>query len=104
VDVVTLSSVGGPGPEVTPRSRTVRRVKPARRPRFLPFIVTGAVVGFVIGAVVALGGWFADPSPTVASNYAPSAGAGYLGLLGAVLGGLLAAVAAVLVDRRADRA
>jgi hypothetical protein len=78
-------------------------VKPARRPRFLPFIATGAVIGFVLGAVLALSGWFADPDPTVASNYAPSAGAGYLGILGALLFGLLAAVVAVLVDRRADR-
>jgi len=81
----------------------VRRVKPARRPRFLPFIVTGVVLGFLVGAGLALGGWFADPSPTIASNYAPTAGAGYLGVVGAVLFGLLAAVLAVIVDRRADR-
>ncbi len=78
-------------------------MKPARRPRFLPFILTGAVIGFVIGAALGLGNWFADPNPTVASNYAPTAGAGYLGLLGALLFGLLAAVIAVLVDRHADR-
>ncbi len=78
-------------------------VKPARRPRFLPFILTGAVIGFVIGAALGLGNWFADPDPTVASNYAPTAGAGYLGLLGALLFGLVAAVVAVLLDRRADQ-
>ena len=78
-------------------------MKPARRPRFLPFIATGAVLGFVLGAGIALSGWFADSDPTVASNYAPSAGAGYLGILGALLFGLLAAVVAVLVDRRTDR-
>jgi hypothetical protein len=103
VDVVTPPVCGDRGPEGTPASRTVRTVKPVRRPRFLPFILTGAVIGFVIGAAVALGGWFADPDPTVASNYAPSAGAGYLGLLGALIVGLLAAVVAVLLDRRADR-
>jgi hypothetical protein len=61
------------------------------------------VIGFVIGAALALFGWFADPDPTVASNYAPSAGVGYLGVVGALLFGLLAAVIAVLIDRRADR-
>ena len=93
----------GHGPEVTSCSRTVRTVKPARHVRFLPFILTGVVLGFVVGAALALGGWFADPDPTVASNYAPTAGVGYLGVIGALLFGLLAAVVAVLVDRRADR-
>ena len=87
----------------TTRSRTVRTVKPARRPRFLPFIITGAVLGFVVGAALSVFGWFEDTDPTIASNYAPTAGAGYLGILGAVLFGLLAAVVAVVVDRRADR-
>jgi hypothetical protein len=79
-------------------------VKPARRPRFLPFILTGVVLGFVAGAALSVFGWFEDEDPIVASNYAPTAGIGYLGILGAVLFGLLAAVVAVLVDRRADRA
>ena len=78
-------------------------MKPARHPRFLPFILTGAVLGFAVGSALALLGWFADPDPTVASNYAPSAGVGYLGVIGALLFGLLAALVAVLVDRRADR-
>ena len=103
MDVVTPPVCVGRAPQVTTCSRTVRSVKPARRPRFLPFILTGAVLGFAVGSAVALFGWFADPSPTVASNYAPGAGVGYLGVIGALLFGLLAAVIAVLVDRRADR-
>lgn len=80
-------------------------MSPSRRPpRFLPFILTGAVLGFVVGASLSVFGWFEDPDPVVASNYAPSAGLGYLGFLGAVLFGLLAAVLALLVDRRHDRA
>ena len=66
-------------------------------------LLTGALLGFVLGAGIALSGWFQDPSPTVASNYAPTAGVGYLGLLGAVLLGLVAALVAVVVDRRTDR-
>jgi hypothetical protein len=103
VDVVTLPVCVGRAPQVITCSRTVRTVKPARRPRFLPFILTGAVLGFAVGSAVALFGWFADPSPTVASNYAPGAGVGYLGVIGALLFGLVAAVIAVLVDGRADR-
>ncbi len=76
---------------------------PARHPRFLPFILTGAVLGFLVGASFAVFGWFQDPTPTVASNYAPSAGIGYLGFLGAALFGLVAAVVAIAVDRRGDR-
>ena len=81
------------------------RVSPSRRPpRFLPFILTGAALGFLVGASLSVFGWFADPDPVVASNYAPSAGLGYLGFLGAVLFGLAAAGLALLVDRRHDRA
>ena len=76
---------------------------PARRPRFLPFIVTGAVIGFLVGASLAVFGWFEDATPTLASNYPPSAGIGYLGFMGALLFGLLAAVVAILVERRSDR-
>ena len=76
---------------------------PARRPRFLPFILTGAVLGFLVGASFSVFGWFQDPDPTIASNYAPSAGIGYLGFLGALLFGVVAAVVALVVERRSDR-
>ena len=80
-------------------------VSPSRRPpRFLPFILTGAVLGFLVGAAVSVFGWLEDPDPTVASNYGASAGIGYLGFLGALLFGLLAALLALLIDRRHDRA
>jgi presenilin-like A22 family membrane protease len=99
------TSVRDGGAESAPGSRTVMSVSPAARPpRFLPFILTGAVLGFLAGAVVSVGGWLEDPDPTIASNYGSSAGIGYLGFLGALLGGLLAALLAVLIDRRHDRA
>ena len=84
-------------------SRTVRSVTPARRPRFLPIIITGAVIGFLVGASLAVFGWFEDRDPLLASNYAPSAGIGYLGFMGALVFGLLAAVVAIVLDRRSDR-
>ncbi|MBR7744699.1 hypothetical protein KC207_15485 [Phycicoccus sp. BSK3Z-2] len=71
----------------------------ARRPRFLPFIVTGAVIGFLVGALLASGGWFAEPEPsTLQGTYGPSAAVGYLGLIGAGLFALLAALVALAVD------
>jgi hypothetical protein len=79
-------------------------VTPTRRPRFLRIIVTGAVIGFLLGAVVAVGGWFEDPgSPLVQGQYTPTAAIGYLGLLGACLFALAAAALALVLDKRADR-
>ena len=60
MDVVTPPVCVGRGRKVTTCSRTVRSVKPARRPRFLPFILTGAVLGFALGSALALFGWFAE--------------------------------------------
>ncbi len=77
---------------------------PARRPRFLPFILTGAVIGFVLGAAVADFGWFEDTdSALVQGSYTPTAAIGYLGLLGASLCALLAALLALFVDGRSRR-
>ncbi len=75
-----------------------------RRPRFRRIILTGAVIGFVLGALVALSGRFEDTaSPVAQGPYAPTAGIGYLGLLGAGLFALAAAVVALALDKRADR-
>ena len=75
-----------------------------RRPRFLPIILTGAVIGFLLGAAVAVSGRFEDTtSPLAQGPYAPSAAIGYLGLLGAGLCALAAALVALVLDKRADR-
>jgi hypothetical protein len=79
-------------------------VTPPRRPRFLPIILTGAVIGFILGAAVAVSGRFADTSsPLVQGPYAPTAAIGYLGLLGAGLLAIAAALLALVLDKRADR-
>ncbi len=64
-----------------------------RLPNFKRFLVTGAVLGFVLGLVVASAG---APTP----NYDASSAVGYLGVMGAGLGVLLAGFVAVLLDRR----
>ncbi len=64
-----------------------------RLPNFKRFLVTGAVLGFVLGLVVASAG---APTP----NYDASSAVGYLGVMGAGLGMLLAGFVAVLLDRR----
>ncbi len=85
-------------------SRTVRSVTHPRRPRFLPIILTGAVIGFVLGAAVAVSGRFEDAtSPLAQGPYAPTAAIGYLGLLGAGLFAIAAALLALVLDKRADR-
>jgi hypothetical protein len=72
-----------------------------RTPSFVRFILTGAVLGFVVGGAIASTGWLEGRSgyPT---GYAYSEGqaVGYLGLFGALLFALAAAVLAVLLDRR----
>ncbi|MBM6402523.1 hypothetical protein [Phycicoccus sonneratiae] len=79
-------------------------MKPARRPRFLPFILTGAVLGFALGAAIADFGWLEDTDTALAQNqYSPTAAIGYLGLLGAALLALVAALVALFVERLSRR-
>ena len=66
---------------------------PRRSPNFTRFIGTGALLGFVVGAVLALLG---DPAP----GYSDVTAAGYIGAFGAAIGAMLAGVLAVLLDRR----
>ncbi len=84
------------------RSRTVGDVPARRPPRFLPFILTGAVIGFVVGAFLA-------SRPDEVANrtvgtYSSSSAIGYLGFGCAALGALLAAVVAIVLERRSTRA
>ena len=64
-----------------------------RQPRFAPFLVTGGVLGFLVGAGFAF--WGGD-----STKYGIGPQLGYLGVFGAALGVLLAAVVAVLLDRK----
>jgi purine-cytosine permease-like protein len=62
-----------------------------RTPNFTRFLVIGAILGFVVGAAVAVVG-------PQAGNYSTNTAVGYLGVLGAVLGVALAGIVALVVD------
>jgi hypothetical protein len=69
--------------------RTTRR----RTPNFRRFIITGTLLGFVVGAVIAVAG---DSAP----DYSAGSQIGFFGVLFGALGALLSALFAVLLDRR----
>lgn len=63
-----------------------------RSPNFKRFIITGALLGFLVGFAAAV---FGDPAP----SYMAGSQLGYLGVMGAALGALVAGLVGVLVDR-----
>ena len=63
-----------------------------RIPNFKRFLVTGAVLGFVLGAAISLMG-------DRVQGYSETTGALYIGALGALLGTGLAGVLGILLDR-----
>jgi uncharacterized membrane protein len=69
-----------------------RRTEGPRIPDFKRFLITGAVLGFLVGAAVSLLGEQVE-------NYTPVTGALYIGALGAFLGTGLAGVLAIVLDR-----
>ena len=66
---------------------------PRRSPKFGAFILTGAVIGFVVGSAIA---YFGPETPT----YATSSGVGFIGLCIAAIGALAGALLAIALDRR----
>jgi hypothetical protein len=66
---------------------------PRRTPNFTRFIATGAILGFVVGAVASL---FGDRAPGLSENSALF----YVGVFGAAIGAVLGALVAVALDRR----
>ncbi|MFN8075767.1 MAG: hypothetical protein U0Q15_10145 [Kineosporiaceae bacterium] len=64
-----------------------------RAPRYRPFVITGFVVGAVVGAVLALVG------PEL-PKYSTGTQVGYLAMFFGLLGGIVGAAVAVVVERR----
>jgi hypothetical protein len=69
------------------------RSAPPRTPNYLRFIVSGAIIGFIVGAVFSLSG-------EGAVNYSTGSELGYFGVMFGGLGALLAGLLAVLLERR----
>jgi hypothetical protein len=85
----------------TPASPEERDVPPGavqvrirRAPRYRAFVLAGAVLGLIAGAVtsIVLGGGDAPFSPTTVT--------GYVGVIGLLIGGLLGAAVAIVIERR----
>ncbi|GGC80687.1 hypothetical protein GCM10011512_04320 [Tersicoccus solisilvae] len=90
---------GGPGrPGDLPVVETVERreVLVRRAPRFAPFLVGGAVLGFVVAGLFTLGRP-EDP------QYTPAAAFGFFAMLFGIAGVGLGALLALLLDRRSHR-
>ena len=64
----------------------------------MPFLATGAILGYVIGLLLAARPIDGADALKLA-NYSFSSQAGYLGLFGALVGVLAGAVVYVLLDR-----
>ena len=69
------------------------RPAPPRTPNYLRFIVTGAIVGFLGGAIFSMLG-------ESVSDYSSAAQIGFFGVIFAGIGALLAGLLAVLLERR----
>jgi hypothetical protein len=67
--------------------------RPAPRiPNFKRFLITGALLGFIVGAVISLVG-------DDVKGYTATTGALFLGAIGAMLGAGLAGILGILLDR-----
>lgn len=73
------------------------RVRVRRAPRYRPFVLTGALLGVVVGLVVS------SVFGTSIERFPTPVLVGYLAVIGLLVGGVLGAGAAVLAERSAGR-
>ncbi|NYF97999.1 hypothetical protein [Janibacter cremeus] len=72
--------------------------KPPSRPKPIPFIATGAIIGFIVFGVISLLGPNTDGGYNI--SYDPSAALGFMSVVGLCAGGLVGAVVAALLTYR----
>lgn len=77
-----------PSPNTQPRTRPER----PRIPNFKRFLITGAVLGFIVGAVISIMG-------DEVQGYTTTTGALYIGAFGAFIGLGVAGIVGILLDR-----
>ena len=78
-----------------PSSNRPPHTRPEHQPRvpnFKRFLITGAVLGFIVGAVISIMG-------DEVQGYTTTTGALYIGALGAFLGTGLAGIVGIVLDR-----
>lgn len=97
VTVSCVTQQGKPAePADGPRKGPVVRHPVRRTPNFLRFIITGAVIGFIVGAVIATSGASAE-------GYSQRTGIALIGGVLAAIGALVAAIVALLLERLLNR-
>ena len=72
--------------------------RPRSYPKPIPFIVTGAIIGFIVFGLISYFGPNRNEGFDI--TYDPSATLGYMSVLGLCVGGLLGAVVAALFTYR----
>jgi hypothetical protein len=94
-DEVALTPGGRPDVRAA-RPEGAVEVRLRRAPRYRAFVVTGIVLGVLIGAVLVL----AVGAPVGDREYSDGTLLRYFGAIGGLLGAVLGAAAALLVERR----
>lgn len=96
-----LPDAGAPVDDARPAPREEVRLVPVRRaPNIVAFVLTGAVLGFILGAIVNQFGPFGGADFPFQLNYSSTTSLFYLGTVAALLGAGIGAFVAVLFERR----
>ncbi|TWP38956.1 hypothetical protein [Leekyejoonella antrihumi] len=81
-------------PKETARDTLVPRRRVRRAPNLVAFLLTGGVIGVIVGAVIAAVG-----ADSATSNYSHSTSIGFFAVIFGALGVLVAAVVALIIEK-----